>query len=278
MKAMYCQGSNPAVSYANNRVVMESLRGLEFIAVADFFLTPTAELADIVLPVATWMERSSVQTFFQVTYDDIHLQQKAVEISECRSDYRILNELAERLGFGEQMFRSEDELSDFILKPLGIRFEDLREMGRYVVPYRYRKYEQTGFGFPPFRHLHNSRKVELIPSKLRDLGFDPSPRHKEPLEGPVRSPGGDGEIPPDPDHRQKGSGLSAFGAAECRDPEEDRAGMSPSSIRKPQLLSGIQDGFLLGRDRRVPEGECRGKCPRHPRHRTGRRPYACTVA
>ena len=187
VKAMYCQGSNPAVSYANSRVVMEALRSLDFIAVADFFMTPTAELADIVLPVATWMERSSVQTFYQVTYDDIHLQQKAVEIGECRSDYRILNDLAEYLGFRDLMFRSEDELSDAILKPLGISFEEFKEMGRYVVPYTYRKYEQTGFGFPPFRHLHNSRKVELTPSKLKDLGFDPSPRHKEPIEGPVRS-------------------------------------------------------------------------------------------
>jgi anaerobic selenocysteine-containing dehydrogenase len=188
VKAMYCQGSNPAVSYANSKEVMEALRSLDFIAVADFFMTPTVELADIVLPVATWMERSSVQTFFQVTYDDIHLQQKAVEIGECRSDYRILNDLAKYLGCGDLMFGSEDELSDFILKPLGIRFEELKEMGRYVVPYTYRKYEQTGFGFPPFRHLHHSRKVELTPSKLKDLGFDPSPRHKEPIEGPVRSP------------------------------------------------------------------------------------------
>jgi len=112
-----------------------------------------------------------------------------VEIDECRSDYRILNDLAKRLGFGDLMFDSEDALSDAILKPLGITFEQFKEMGRYVVPYQHRKYERAGFGMPPFRHLHNSKKVELTPSKLKDLGFDPSPRHKEPFEGPIRSPG-----------------------------------------------------------------------------------------
>jgi anaerobic selenocysteine-containing dehydrogenase len=188
VRAMYCQGSNPAVSYANNKMVMKALRSLDFISVADFFMTPTAELADVVLPVATWMERSSVQTFFQVTYDDVHLQQKAVEIGECRSDYRILNDLAAHLGFGNLMLGCEDEMSDAILEPLGITFQELKEMGRYVVPYTYRKYEKTGFGMVPFRRLHHSRKVELTPLKLRDLGFDPRPKHKEPLEGPIRSP------------------------------------------------------------------------------------------
>ncbi|MBI5602695.1 MAG: molybdopterin-dependent oxidoreductase [Deltaproteobacteria bacterium] len=188
VKALYCQGSNPALSYANSRVVLEALKGLDFIAVADFFMTPTAELADIVLPAATWMERSSVQTYYQVTYDDIHLQQKAVEIDGCRSDYWILNELAKRLGFGHLMIESEDALSDLILKPLGLTFEQFKEMGRYTVPYTYRKYEKTGFGLPPFRNLHQSTKVELVPRKLRDLGFDPLPKHKEPLESPISAP------------------------------------------------------------------------------------------
>ncbi len=188
VKALYCQGSNPLLSYANSQVVLNALQQLDFIAVADFFMTPTAELADIVLPVATWMERSSVQTYYQVTYDDIHLQQKAMEIDECRSDHRILTELAHRLGFGDLMIESEEALSDIILKPMGLTFEQFKELGRYTVPYTYRKYEKTGFGLPPFRNLHDSKKVELVPPKLRALGFDPCPRHKEPLEGPLSAP------------------------------------------------------------------------------------------
>jgi thiosulfate reductase/polysulfide reductase chain A len=66
VRALYCQGSNPALSYANSPLVVEALRSMDFIAVADFFMTPTAGLADIVLPVATWLERTSIQTFFQV--------------------------------------------------------------------------------------------------------------------------------------------------------------------------------------------------------------------
>jgi anaerobic selenocysteine-containing dehydrogenase len=188
IRAMYCQGSNPALSYANSNLVGKALRSLEFLAVADFFMTPTAELADIVLPVATWMERSSVQAFYQVTYDDIHLQQKAVEVDACWSDYRIVNELARRLGFGELMLGSEEELSDMMLQPSGMTFEEFRKKGRYTVPYTYKKYEQTGFGTPGFQNLHASGKVELCPQKLKALGFDPLPKHKEPFESPVSTP------------------------------------------------------------------------------------------
>ncbi len=188
VRAMYCQGSNPALSYANSIVVTRALRSLDFLAVADFFMTPTAKLADIVLPVATWMERTSVQTYFQVTYDDIHLQQKAVEVNECWSDYRIVNELARRLGFGHLMLNSEEGLCDATLKPSGMTFEEFKKIGRYTVPYTYKKYEKTGFGIPGFQNLHPSDKVELCPQKLKDLGFDPLPKHKEPAESPISTP------------------------------------------------------------------------------------------
>jgi anaerobic selenocysteine-containing dehydrogenase len=188
VRAMYCQGSNPALSYGNSTVVMEALKSLDFLAVADFFLTPTARLADIVLPVATWMERSSVQTFFQVSYDDIHLQQKAVEVDECRSDYRIINDLSKRLGIGDLMFKDEEAICDAILEPSGMTFEEFREMGRVTVPYEYGKHEKSGFTNMGFQSLHPSKKVELYSRKLESLGFDPLPKYREPTESPVSTP------------------------------------------------------------------------------------------
>lgn len=53
VKAMLIHGSNAIVSYANSNEVREALEKLEFLALVDFFMTPTAELADIVLPAAT---------------------------------------------------------------------------------------------------------------------------------------------------------------------------------------------------------------------------------
>ena len=151
-------------------------------------MTSTAELADIVLPVATWMERSSVQSFFQVTYDDIHLQQKAVEVPECRSDYTIINDLAQRLGFSDQMFDGEEALCDAMLQPSGMTFEEFKILGRYTVPSTYRKYEKAGFTNPFSPSLHSSNKVELYSAKLEEYGFDPLPKYREPTESPTSTP------------------------------------------------------------------------------------------
>lgn len=188
VRAMYCQGTNPVLSYANSKLVTEALKSLDFLAVADFFMTPTAELADIVLPVATWMERTAIAQNFQVSYNTVHLQQKAVEVEECRSDYRILSELGGRLGVGDLMFSSEEEFCDFLLEPSGITFEELKKLGAFSVPYTYRKYEKRTFQTPPFRNLHPSDKVELASLKLKELGLDPLPGYKEPTESPTSTP------------------------------------------------------------------------------------------
>jgi len=44
------------ISYANSKEVYESLMTLDFMVVMDLYMTPTAELADIVLPAASWLE------------------------------------------------------------------------------------------------------------------------------------------------------------------------------------------------------------------------------
>ena len=189
VRAMYNQGSNPALSYANTKLVIKALKSLDFLAVADFFMTPTAELADIVLPVATWLERSCIAQNFQVSYNTVHLQQKVVDIEECWSDYDIINELGRRFGYGHLMFKSEEDYCDFLLKPSGITFDEFKKMGAISVPYAYKKYEKRGsFRTPEFENLHASNKIELYSHTLKRLGFDPLPSYKEPTESPISTP------------------------------------------------------------------------------------------
>jgi thiosulfate reductase / polysulfide reductase chain A len=56
VRAFLIFGNNALVSYANSRQVYDSLMKLDFLSVMDIYMTPTAELADIVLPAATWLE------------------------------------------------------------------------------------------------------------------------------------------------------------------------------------------------------------------------------
>ncbi|WP_143288730.1 molybdopterin-dependent oxidoreductase [Calderihabitans maritimus] len=53
-------GSNPLITRANGKQIYEALKKLEFLVVVDFFLTPTAELAHVFLPAATWLEQDNV--------------------------------------------------------------------------------------------------------------------------------------------------------------------------------------------------------------------------
>src|SRR5699024_11820274 len=70
-----------------------------FLVVQDIFLTETAELADVVLPAATWGEKTGTFTNSDRT---VHLCEKAVEPpGEARSDLDIFLDYAWRMGFRE---------------------------------------------------------------------------------------------------------------------------------------------------------------------------------
>jgi anaerobic dimethyl sulfoxide reductase subunit A len=82
---------------------------VEFIVVQDNFLTPSAKFADIVLPACTQFETWGVEDGWKYG-DEVILQPKLVEpLEECKSDYRICADLAERLGFGEAYTEGRDE-------------------------------------------------------------------------------------------------------------------------------------------------------------------------
>ncbi len=181
IKAVYCHGSNMLRTYVNTNMVADALKKIDFLVVADLFLTETAQIADVVLPAASWMERSSVTRNEQTSINHLHLQQKVIQRGECRSDLAILNELARRLGFGDRMFPSEEAYFDFVLQSSRLNFEAFREQGVVTFPQRFKKYETGGFRTP-------SGKVHLYDERLADLGFDPLPGYREPSESPVSNP------------------------------------------------------------------------------------------
>ena len=102
--------------------------------------TPTAVLADIVLPVATYLECDSIGATLS-NYPVAQVQQKVVEIGECWSDYKILSELANRLGFGEYFWESEEKCLDAILKPIGLTFDEFRKVAVISGNKQYRRHE-----------------------------------------------------------------------------------------------------------------------------------------
>ncbi len=95
-KAMLVFGSNVVVSAPRSAHVADRLRSLDLLVVADFVLSETAAMADVVLPVTQWAEESGTMTNLE---GRILLRQKAIDPpAGVRSDLEVLSGLARRLG------------------------------------------------------------------------------------------------------------------------------------------------------------------------------------
>jgi anaerobic selenocysteine-containing dehydrogenase len=148
--------------------------------VVELFMTPTAAMADYVLPAAFWPEVEQVIAYPLVADNIVMAQQKAIQIGQCRQDEWIMDELAKRLNLpGSE--ESLEDVMNYQLAPLGITFQDLRKKAFIYPPHIYRKYEKDGFKTP-------SGKIELYCEALERMGYDPLPTYKEPPESPLQTP------------------------------------------------------------------------------------------
>mgnify|MGYP001813492225 CR=1 FL=1 len=98
VKAFLIFGNNGLVSYANSKQVYESLMSLDFMAVMDLYMTPTAGLADIVLPAASWLEVDEIVGLPYIAHNVVLVQQKIVRVGECRQDEEVFIQLARKLN------------------------------------------------------------------------------------------------------------------------------------------------------------------------------------
>jgi len=177
IKAIYMAACNSLLTHANAKYVHNALKKLDFLLVSDLFMTPTAAMADVILPVSGFLEHNDVRQIGNV----VMAQQKVVQIGECRSDYEIISGLAKKLGLGEHFWDTEEECLDAILGPSNITFDELRKVTLSTEGHRYNKYLKDGFNTP-------SKKIELYSSLLKGWGFDPLPVYYEPPETALSAP------------------------------------------------------------------------------------------
>jgi len=159
------------------------LKEINFLVVADMFITPTAFLADVILPSASYLEADAVLVA-DLGLGDTYLQaqQKVVQVGECRSDLEIVISLAEKLGLGEYFWKDLHAYLDAYLERVGMTFDELRQRHCVVASgTRYRKYLEDGFNTP-------SGKVELYSSLCEQWGYEPLPVFHEPRETVFSAP------------------------------------------------------------------------------------------
>jgi anaerobic selenocysteine-containing dehydrogenase len=159
--------TNPLVAWADSKVTYKAFMDLDFVAVSEIFMTPTASLADIVFPVAHQFEMNDIG-HYGIGHGMILARPKLVEPpEECRPDMRIMNDLGRRISPSEYWHEDFEEFLEEVLKPSGITFSEFAEKGILKGPDRFQLGREKGFRTP-------TGKVELKLStaakfKLKDF-------------------------------------------------------------------------------------------------------------
>jgi len=130
MKGLLIVGENPMLSDPDITHVEQGLRNLDFLVVQDLFLTETAELADVVLPAASFAEKEGT---FTNTERRVQRVRKAVTApGEARLDWEIICDLSRRMGY-DMHYASAEEIMEEIasLTPIygGIFYDRLEKVG-----------------------------------------------------------------------------------------------------------------------------------------------------
>ena len=92
LKALYVVGSNPVARYNIDPFVLSK----SFVVVQDMFLTETASIADVVLPVANAYEKMGTATN---TCGDVQMMKKAGDFVGVRNDFECIIRIALRMGY-----------------------------------------------------------------------------------------------------------------------------------------------------------------------------------
>ena len=187
VRALVNFGKNILFTHADGARGARALRALEFMVHADLFMNPTAEHADIVLPIASAFEREGLCTDFLVDQEAsawVQLRPAAVGArGEARSDMWVAFALAERLGLGNLFWNGDMEAAwRHQLAPSGIAPEELRASPRGMslpLPVRRQKYAEPADGRPAGFETP-SGKVEIYSERFLDHGYAPLPEHVEP--------------------------------------------------------------------------------------------------
>ena len=174
VKAFFTLGNNTLMGFANMQRIHAGILNQDLVVAVEHLKTPTAQLADFILPGDAWTERACLSDGFGWTAIHRSSQQAVAPAGESRPVYDFWRGLAVRFGFGNRFpWETVEEMLDHRVAKLGMTFAEFAERHPYhMAEPRFRKYEETGFATP-------SGKVELESSILEELGFDPLPYWRE---------------------------------------------------------------------------------------------------
>ncbi len=184
IKSLIVTGGNLVLTLPESNKIREALEKLDFLVVMDLFMTETAELADIVLPACSFLEKTGVAYDYGVCHGlpYVMLRKKAIEpLGESWPEWKFWTELGRRMGYEKQFpWKTDEETVRYQLEGTGITPEQLATNPSGVL------FASKRYGVESFRTP--SGKAELYSETLKKAGFDPIPTHREPVYSPISNP------------------------------------------------------------------------------------------
>lgn len=210
IKALFCMYANPVAQIGNSNKTVSALLKLDFIAVADTFMSATARYADILLPSClAWAKSSILESsdignpmrytlFIRMDPDfkpqkQLYFSEKAVEpMGESKDDFEIVCALGRKMGYGEYFpWKNVEEYIEEILYKAKenpaypwlkqATIERLKNEGIINL-------DIPSYMSPMMRFPTPSGRIELYSERLLVEGFDPLPIFKAPEEGLIKTP------------------------------------------------------------------------------------------
>ncbi|HET7487855.1 MAG TPA: molybdopterin-dependent oxidoreductase [Acidimicrobiales bacterium] len=187
-RALVSFGSNLVMAHGDSARGRDALQALDFHVHLDQFLSPTAEQADILLPVTGAFEAEGLMVGFEISQEAqclVQLRAPLVPpVGESRSDIEVIFDLATRLGLGGHFFDgSVDAGWAHQLAPSGVTLDQLRARPagvRLPLETRHHKYAAAGDDGVPAGFATPTGRVELYVEGFLDIGQPPVPTFTEP--------------------------------------------------------------------------------------------------
>lgn len=189
-------GANLTMAHGDSARGRDALQALDFQVHLDMFMTPTAEQADIVLPVTGAFEAEGLKVGFEVSQEAqslVQLRRPLVPpVGEARPDIAVIFDLATRLGLGEHFFGGDVDAGwRHQLEPSGVSVEQLRADPsgvRLPLETRHRKYATPGDDGVPAGFTTPTGRVELYAETFLDVDQPAVPTFAEPATSPRSRP------------------------------------------------------------------------------------------
>ena len=172
VKAMWVIGENVAMSDPDARHVREALEYLDFLVVSELFMTETAQLADVVLPVASFAEKDGTFTNTERRVQRVRTAVKSP--GQARADWDIICDVAKRVGSPAGWdFASPEEIMD-----------EIAALTPSYAGISYDRIETKGLQWPVPNKNHPGTPILHVEKFSRGKGLFSPVEHQEPAENP----------------------------------------------------------------------------------------------